>query len=97
MFSTSWCPHCQWAKPVFESLETEYAGRVEFRYFDMEEDEVGFGDYVLYDQLNPDQSIPFYTIGCRYYRLGNVYEREINGVELELNLFKSLIDSLLEA
>jgi thiol-disulfide isomerase/thioredoxin len=24
MYSTSWCPHCQWVKPIFDSVAKEY-------------------------------------------------------------------------
>lgn len=35
-FSAEWCPPCQQMKPVFEELEKEFAGKVEFKKIDID-------------------------------------------------------------
>lgn len=37
-FSAVWCPPCQDLKPIFESLKTEYRGRVDFVTVDTDSD-----------------------------------------------------------
>lgn len=37
-FSAVWCGPCQMLKPIFEELESEYAGRVDFETVDVDED-----------------------------------------------------------
>lgn len=36
-FSATWCRPCQMLKPIMEELEQQYAGRVEFRNIDIDE------------------------------------------------------------
>ena len=35
-FSAEWCPPCQTMAPIFEEVEKEFAGRVEFKKFDVD-------------------------------------------------------------
>lgn len=36
-FSATWCPPCRELKPVFENLEKEYSGKVDFASVDVDE------------------------------------------------------------
>lgn len=44
-FNATWCPPCQQIKPVFESLEKEYSGRVNFKSIDVDENPEMAGRY----------------------------------------------------
>ncbi|MFZ5424479.1 MAG: thioredoxin [Patescibacteria group bacterium] len=37
-FYADWCGPCQAMKPIFEEVEQDYAGKVEFKRVDVEED-----------------------------------------------------------
>ena len=37
-FYADWCPPCQQMKPVFEELEKEFEGKVEFKKIDIDKD-----------------------------------------------------------
>ena len=37
-FSAEWCPPCQQMKPVFEELEKEFEGQIEFKRVDIDKE-----------------------------------------------------------
>ncbi len=107
MFSTSWCPHCSWSKPAFESAVKDYlkAGKIVAYNWDLEtndnsltsaeEKEVPTKDLQVYREFNPNGSIPTFVFGCRYFRIGTGHERE-NDLAAEEKEFKEIIEKLLK-
>ncbi len=44
-FSAEWCPPCREQKPIVHELEKEYAGKVEFRIIDVDQEKELAGKY----------------------------------------------------
>lgn len=106
LFSTTWCPHCTWIKDTFDSLIDEnFAKDVSLQHWELDtgdntltseiETEVPSDLLKLYNNYNPEGSIPTYVFGCKYYRQGNGYESQ-DDLEAELEDFKLIINKLIE-
>ncbi|MGC9049117.1 MAG: TlpA family protein disulfide reductase [Patescibacteria group bacterium] len=107
MFSTSWCPHCQWAKPMFQKVVKDYTQKGKILAYQWEldtnddtltaskETAIPPEDMALYEKYNPQGSIPTFVFGCKYYRIGTGHERT-NDTAAEEKEFKELIDKLLK-
>jgi thiol-disulfide isomerase/thioredoxin len=108
MFSTSWCPHCQWSRPAFEAAVKDYVAKGKIVAYNWEldtndntlttqkEKEVPIRDMQIYEEFNPDGSIPTFVFGCKYFRIGTGHERE-NDLAAEEKEFKDLIEKLLSS
>jgi len=107
LFSTSWCPHCKWIKETFESIVQEYIddGKIVAYHWELdegddtltpeEETEVPKTERAIYRDFNSKGSIPTFVFGCKYYRVGNGYEKQ-NKLENEAQEFRQVIDALLK-
>ena len=107
LFSTTMCPHCQWIKETFDKVALEYVnqGKIVAHHweFDAKEDTISAKiveqipeeEVAIYKKFNPDGTVPTFVFGCKYYRIGNGFEREGNsGLVKEEAEFRSLIDEL---
>lgn len=95
LFSTTWCPHCQWVKPAFEAVAQEYADQITAYYWELDVDEVPEQEIAVYEEFNPRGSIPTFVFGCRYWRVGNGYEQE-DDLEAEKAEFRQIIEDLIK-
>lgn len=107
LFSTTWCPHCQWIKDTFDSTVQEYvaAGKIVAYHWEIDidddtltteiETEVPQSELAIFEEFNPRRSIPTFVFGCKYYRIGNGYESQ-NDLEAEIGEFKAVIEALLQ-
>jgi len=105
MFSTSWCSHCQWVKPAFETVAKEYEGQIIAHNWEIDKGDdtltinqetlVPQEDLTLYKKYNPRGSIPTFVFGCKYFRIGTGYERDKN-LEAEKKEFRQIIETLLQ-
>ena len=105
MFSATWCPHCNWIKERFDKVVKEYVGRGEIVAYHWQLD---LGDDVLTEEVEkgvPEREmeifkrfsrgqIPTFVFGCKYYRIGNGYERE-RDLDAEEKEFRAVIERLL--
>ncbi|MCX6740959.1 MAG: thioredoxin family protein [Candidatus Parcubacteria bacterium] len=106
MFSTSWCPHCAWARPLFADAVKSYVAQGKIVAHDWEldtyddtltsakETSVPADANALYEKYNPAGSIPTFIFGCKYYRIGTGNEKT-GDKAAETQEFKQLIDKLL--
>ncbi|HLC55015.1 MAG TPA: thioredoxin domain-containing protein [Candidatus Nanoarchaeia archaeon] len=107
LFSTSWCPHCKWIKGRFDTVMHEYisSGKIVAYHWelDLEDDilteakegAVPAAELELFKQFNPQQSIPTFVMGCKYYRIGNGYESQ-NNLDAEETELRSVIEKLIQ-
>jgi len=107
LFSTTWCPHCQWVSSTFDKVAKDYVkkGKIVAHHWQLDtnddtlttevEKAVPNEEGVIYNQFNPGGSIPTFVFGCRYYRIGNGYERQ-NDLAAEEKEFREIIDKLLK-
>ncbi|RJP46272.1 MAG: thioredoxin [Armatimonadetes bacterium] len=108
LFSTTWCPHCQWISETFDKVVEEYtdAGKIKAYHWDIDvnnntltsekETEVPEKDTAIYNEFNPQGSIPTFVFGCKYFRVGNGYEQQQDLVSEEAE-FKAAIDDLIKS
>jgi thiol-disulfide isomerase/thioredoxin len=106
LFSTTWCPHCQWIGSTFDAVVKMYVdeGLIVAHHWEVDtgddtltgEVEKGVPDseMAIFDDINPRESIPTFVFGCKYYRIGNGYEQE-DDLESEAAEFKAVIEALI--
>lgn len=110
LFSTTWCIHCQWIKETFDKVANEYIkkGKIVAYHWELDqgqeddtlttqkEGSVSQEEMAIFEKFNPYGSIPTFVFGCRYYRVGNAYEKEKDaGKPKEEKEFRDLIEKML--
>ena len=107
MFSTTWCPHCKWVKPAFIETMKHYSESGDIKAYLWETDigdnllttpveaSVPASEMAIYRQFNPNQSIPTFVFGCKYYMIGNAFESE-NNLDKEVEEFKKVLKKIVE-
>jgi thiol-disulfide isomerase/thioredoxin len=108
LFTTTWCPHCQWIAKTFDKVVNEYVakGKITAYHWELDtfdnmltkevEKAVPASEEAVYNEFNPNGSIPTFVFGCRYYRIGNAFETEGDaGLVKEEQEFRDLIDKML--
>ena len=107
LYSTTWCPHCVWVADSFDSVAKEYvdAGKIVAYHWEFDtgdntltpgvEDGVPESERAIYDQFNPNGTIPTFVFGCKYYRTGTGHEAE-DDLTAEENEFRAIIEELLK-
>ena len=106
LFSTTWCPHCQWIADTFDDVVQMYVddGLIVAHHWELDigddtltsqvEQAVPDDEIAVFLEFNPQESIPTFVFGCKYYRIGTAYERE-NDLDSEAAEFKAVIEALL--
>lgn len=112
LFSTTWCPHCNWISDTFDKVAKEYVqkkkivayhwqldqGQEDDTLTSAKEGSVSTEEMAIFQEFNPYGSIPTFVFGCRYYRIGNAYESEGDvGKPKEEKEFRDLIEKLLKS
>ena len=106
LFSTTWCPHCQWIAPIYDSVVNDYVsqGKIVAYHWQMDtldntltdanEGSIPEGEAAIFQEFSPKGSIPVFVFGCEYYRLGNGYEatKDANAETTEM---RKIIDELI--
>ena len=108
LFSTTWCPHCQWISDTFDEVAQTYVdqGLIVAYHWELDtgdntltpqvEDSVPDSELSVYDTFNPQNTVPTFVFGCRYYRIGTGYENT-NDLEAEKAEFIDVIEELLNS
>ena len=103
LFSTTWCPHCQWIGETFKEFannaESEGKAKVYQWEIDINDDalteevetEIPAEALAIYQEVNPRGSIPTFVFGCKYSRIGNGYERQ-NDLAAEKADFEKMLE-----
>ena len=105
LFSTTWCPHCEWIKDAYDQTVKEYMNHSEIVayhwQFDTDEDTlrtekvpVPQSERDIFRRFNPGGTIPTFVFGGKYYRIGNGYEAK-HDLEAEKAEFRAVIDELI--
>ena len=106
MFSTTWCPHCQWAEKPFNTVAKEYQdkGLITAYHWEIdinddtlteeEESSIPEEHMAIMKKFNPQGSIPTFVFGCKYYRIGAGHE-QANDKEAEAAEHRLVIEELL--
>ena len=106
MFSTTWCPHCRWAKDPFAQAVDGYVkqGKIVAHNWEIDvkddtltstnEGSIPESENAVYNEFNPKGSIPTFVFGCKYYRIGSGHEIE-DDKDAERREFEAVIEQLL--
>jgi thiol-disulfide isomerase/thioredoxin len=106
LFSTTWCPHCKWIRDTYDRVVMEYVegGKIVAHHWELDlgddtftpekENGVPQSELAIFKKFNPRGSIPTFVFGCKYYRIGNGYERE-NDLAKEEAEFRAVIEELI--
>ncbi|MFH1239647.1 MAG: hypothetical protein V1672_00345 [Candidatus Diapherotrites archaeon] len=108
-FSISTCPHCVWAEDAFKAAVKPYVaeGKISAYLWNLDtgdnllteiietKDEIPRKHLQIFSHFDTQQQVPFFVIGCRYYRLGTAYEIE-NNKEKEVAEMKAVIEQMLK-
>lgn len=107
MYSRSDCDHCRWSDPIFDRVVEEYADSdliVALHWvFDLEDDKLTDGveggipdsEYdIFFDDRNPTRTVPYFSFGCRFTRVGNGYQLR-KRPDLEEREYRAVIEHLL--
>jgi len=106
LFSTTWCPHCQWIKNTFDKTAKEYMeqGKITAYHWELdtnnntltdeEEKEIPEEHLKIYKKYNPQGYVPIFIFGNKYIRIGNGHEQE-KDLAAEETEFKAVIEKLL--
>ncbi|MEK6970746.1 MAG: hypothetical protein AABW68_03565 [archaeon] len=106
LYATTICPHCRWINATFNGVIDEYKakGLIAAYHWDLDigndqftpgkESSVPKSEVELFTSTNPQQSVPTYLFGCKYWRVGNAYETQ-DDLDAEAAEFKAVIEKLL--
>ena len=107
VYSTTWCPHCQWISSTVDSVLSEYAKdkKIVAYHYELDtgddiltpetEKAVPQADLDIYEKYNPQGSIPTFVFGCKYSRIGNGYEAK-QDLASEDAEFRAVIEELIQ-
>lgn len=107
LFSTTWCPHCNWIGSTYDKVVSEYVsqGKIVAYHWQLDtgdntltpekETAVPASELAVYQKFNPEGSIPTFVFGGKYYRIGNGYERQ-QDLTAEEQEFRAVIDELIK-
>lgn len=106
LFSTTWCPHCVWVKDTFDKVAKEYvaAGKIVAYHWEIDTNDDTLTSAVetsfpaaaqaIYQEFEPAGHIPAFVIGCKYFRVGNGYEKPQNDLVAEEKELRAAIDAV---
>jgi thiol-disulfide isomerase/thioredoxin len=106
MYSTTWCPHCNWIGETYNKVVNDYVDKnliiayhwqvdvLDNTLTDVNEGAIPENEYAEFLRVSPKGSIPAYSFGCTYTRLGNGYEAQKDLVAEEKE-FRAVIDKLI--
>ena len=108
-FSISTCPHCIWAGDAFRAAVKPYVaeGKISAYLWHLDtgdnlltevietKDALPKKHLQIFSHFDKQQQVPFFVMGCRYYRLGTAYEIE-GGKEKEVAEMKAVIEQVIK-
>ena len=107
LFVTTWCPHSTYIMGTYSRVAKEYvdAGKIVACLWDVDngddlmtpavESALPASERAVFDLFNPENSIPTFVFGGKYYRIGNGYEGQGNGLQLEEAEFRAVMEALI--
>jgi thiol-disulfide isomerase/thioredoxin len=94
-YCTSWCPHCRYINPIFDSVMAEYNNQIMVRHYVVDLNTPPVEDMNEFLKFSPNGNVPAFSFGCEYYRIGNSFESQ-GDLNAEKTEFERVINLLLE-
>ena len=108
LYSTTWCPHCEWVKDSFDNIAKEYIeqGKIAAYHWEMDSGDNTLTDYnekgvpkdeeEALKEFDSEGYVPAFSFGCKYIRIGNGYEEKGSiGKAMEEAEFRKIIEELI--
>ncbi|MGM5482445.1 MAG: peptidylprolyl isomerase [Nanobdellota archaeon] len=107
LFTSTTCPHCSWVSEAFDSVAKKYMenGKIKAYHWhldskdniltDKEESSLPAEHMQVFQEFSSG-GVPTFVFGCKYYRVGNAYEGEANGLSKEKQEFEAVIEDLIQ-
>jgi thiol-disulfide isomerase/thioredoxin len=67
---TTWCPHCNWERPIFMNVTAKFADFIDVRKVELDLEQPAV-EVELFGHYSPGGSIPVIIIGGKYFRVGS--------------------------
>ncbi|MGI5827440.1 MAG: hypothetical protein ACOX6V_00290 [Patescibacteria group bacterium] len=109
LFSTTRCPHCVWIADTFDEVVAPFmnAGQIAAYHWEFDTKDNTVTSEIetavppqhenTYFEFNPEGTVPTFVVGCKYFRVGNAYEREgESGKAKEAAELKAAIEDVLK-
>jgi thiol-disulfide isomerase/thioredoxin len=86
-FGTTWCPHCNWERPIFLNVTAKFSGFINTKVteIDLEQPPV---EMEIFKHYSTEGQIPLIVIGGKYFRVGS-------GESLGLGMEEKVLTALL--
>ncbi|MFH1630764.1 MAG: thioredoxin family protein [Candidatus Aenigmatarchaeota archaeon] len=68
MFGATWCPHCNWEKPIFINVTNKFDYIITTKIVNVTQQS---DDIEIFKHYSPDGSIPLIIINGKYFRTGS--------------------------
>ncbi|MBD3388711.1 MAG: hypothetical protein GF416_06555 [Candidatus Altiarchaeales archaeon] len=106
MYSKNSCHNCEWSAPIFDRVASEYMekGLIKAHHwvFDVEDDtltermerSMPDGEYEVFYEGNEIRTVPYFSFGCRFTRVGNGYQVR-DDKEKEEEEYRALIEQMI--
>jgi thiol-disulfide isomerase/thioredoxin len=106
MFSTTWCSHCQWVSDTYDAVVKMYVeeGLIVAHHWELDtgddtltttvEQGVPDTEVMIFEEFNPQDTVPTFVFGCKYFRVGTGYGQE-DDLEAEAAEFMAVIEELI--
>jgi len=101
LFCVTKSSDCNWIKKGFDSVMEEYEDQIKAYHWQLDtgdntltpeiETKIPREELEIFKKYNPGSTVPTFVFGCKYYRIGNAYDK----VELEKEEFKKVIEELI--
>ncbi len=89
---TTWCPHCNWERPIFLRAVNRFSGHVQPVHVELDISP-SKGDMELFNHYSAEGQIPLVVLGGKYFRVGS---GEDSGVEQEEKVLTALLCKITE-
>jgi len=108
LFSKTRCSHCQWIAETYDLVVQMYIDEdtIVAHHWEIDtgddmltdaiEQDVPGAEMAVLAEFNPDESVPTFVFGCKYYRIGTGYEWK-NDLVSEAAEFMAVIEALISA
>jgi len=106
LFSATWCSHCQWVADTYDAVVQMYIdeGEIAAHHWELNtgddtltsqvEQSVPVSERAVFTEFSPDESVPAFVFGCKYYRIGTGHELQ-DDLESEAAEFMAVIEALI--
>jgi len=69
-FGTTWCPHCNWERPIFLNVTEKFSGFIDTKVTEIDLEQPAT-EMEIFKHYSTEGQIPLVVIGGKYFRVGS--------------------------